>query len=133
MALCFRVILAKNMVTPKFDGINQSNFEIYFEIQIYTILDTPTQLFSPVLVFQHTKTLLFETPFDLIERCRLEDERFQLSKKKIAYYMLDAFYREEKRSGAWMNNLRPKFADKLPFVINVCNFAKDPKATLLSL
>ena len=53
--------------------------------------------------------------------------------KKIAYYMLDAFYREEKRSGAWMNNLRPKFEDKLPFVINVCNFAKDPKATLLSL
>ncbi len=53
--------------------------------------------------------------------------------KKIAYYMLDAFYRDEKRSWAWMNNLRPKFGDKLPFVINVCNFTKNPNASLLSL
>ena len=53
--------------------------------------------------------------------------------KQVAYYMLDSFYREEKRSGAWMNNLRPKFGDKLPFVINVCNFTKDKNATLLSL
>ncbi len=53
--------------------------------------------------------------------------------KKIAYYMLDSFYREEKRSGAWMNNLRVKFWDKLPFIINVCNFTKWKNETLLSL
>jgi len=53
--------------------------------------------------------------------------------KKIAYYMLDSFYREEKRSGAWMNNLRSKFGDKLPLIINVCNFTKWENETLLSL
>ena len=47
--------------------------------------------------------------------------------------MLDSFYREEKRSGAWMNNLRAKFEDKLPFIINVCNFTKGKNETLLSL
>ncbi len=53
--------------------------------------------------------------------------------KKIAYYMLDAFYGEEKRSGAWADNLRPKFGEKLPFIINVCNFTKEKGASLLSL
>jgi Zn-dependent oligopeptidase len=51
----------------------------------------------------------------------------------IAYYLLDAFYREEKRSGAWADNIRPKYQKKLPFVINVCNFPKDSECSLLSL
>lgn len=55
---------------------------------------------------------------------------------KIAYYFLDAFYRKEKRGGAWADNLREKsfykWSNKLPVVINCCNFLKSD-ITLLSM
>lgn len=41
----------------------------------------------------------------------------------LSYYFLDAFYRPEKRSGAWANNIRPRFAWSLPVMLNVCNFS----------
>ncbi|MDD3646766.1 MAG: M3 family metallopeptidase [Candidatus Gracilibacteria bacterium] len=59
--------------------------------------------------------------------------------KLISYYFLDAFYREEKRPGAWADNLRgrmpsppaplPKGEESstneiVPLVVNVCNFQK---------
>lgn len=56
--------------------------------------------------------------------------------QKIAYYFLDAFYRKEKRGWAWADNLREKsfykWANKLPVVINCCNFLKS-ETTLLSM
>lgn len=56
--------------------------------------------------------------------------------QKIAYYFLDAFYRKEKRGGAWADNLREKSyfggVEKLPVVINCCNFLKS-ETTLLSI
>ncbi len=53
--------------------------------------------------------------------------------KQIAYYLLDPFYRSEKRAWAWADDIRPKYKGKLPFVINVCNFTKNEDVTLLSL
>ena len=46
--------------------------------------------------------------------------------KLISYYLLDPFYRETKRPWAWADNLRSKdyINDKLPIVVNVCNFQK---------
>ena len=46
--------------------------------------------------------------------------------KLISYYFIDPFYRKEKKSWAWANNLRAKDLDKwfLPVVLNVCNFLK---------
>lgn len=50
----------------------------------------------------------------------------------ISYYLLDPFYRETKRWWAWADNLREKFNDKIPLVINVCNFQKS-EVILLSM
>lgn len=44
--------------------------------------------------------------------------------EQIAYFMLDAFYRKGKRSGAWTEILRRKSDTELPIVINVSNFSK---------
>ncbi len=56
--------------------------------------------------------------------------------EKIAYYFLDAFYRKEKRGWAWADNLREKsfykWSNKLPVVINCCNFLKSD-TTLLAM
>ena len=48
-------------------------------------------------------------------------------KKMISYYFLDAFYRPEKRSGAWANNIRTTFRWSIPVVLNVCNFTTKDK------
>ena len=45
----------------------------------------------------------------------------------ISYYFLDAFYRKNKRPWAWADNVRSKMflpTDKIPVVLNVCNFQK---------
>ena len=52
--------------------------------------------------------------------------------KLISYYFLDAFYRPEKRSGAWANNIRTTFKWSIPVVLNVCNFTP-PDENWLSL
>ncbi len=56
--------------------------------------------------------------------------------EKIAYYLLDAFYSKEKRGWAWADNLREKSnfwgIEKLPVVINCCNFLQTQE-TLLSI
>ncbi len=56
--------------------------------------------------------------------------------KLIAHYILDPFYRENKRSGAWANTLRPKVANnnkRVPLTVNVASVLKDKdtKSTLL--
>lgn len=57
--------------------------------------------------------------------------------KTIAYYFLDPFYRKEKRWGAWADSLREKSnfgrSNKLPIVVNVCNFQKSEGRTLLNM
>ena len=62
--------------------------------------------------------------------------------KLISYYMLDPFYKPEKRGGAWADNIRNKFNWRIPIIVNVCNFqapsipdSKDKKSkiALLSL
>lgn len=52
--------------------------------------------------------------------------------KLISYYFLDPFYRKQKRSWAWADNLREKTYEishlsikkRIPIVVNVCNFSK---------
>lgn len=51
----------------------------------------------------------------------------------ISYYLLDPFYRSEKRPGAWADNPRGRFWEKVPFIVNVCNFQKQEKNTLLTM
>ncbi len=53
--------------------------------------------------------------------------------KLISYYLLDPFYRKEKRWWAWADNIREKFEDKLSFIVNVCNFQKSDWNTLLTI
>lgn len=54
--------------------------------------------------------------------------------KLIAYYLLDPFYRQGKRPGAWAEIIRGKSAQQVPLIINVCNFQKSSSgAHLLSL
>ena len=53
--------------------------------------------------------------------------------KLISYYLLDPFYRKEKRWWAWADNLREKFLGKVPFIINVCNFQKSQGSILLTI
>lgn len=59
--------------------------------------------------------------------------------KLISYYILDPFYRPEKRSWAWADNIRNKHNWRIPIIINVCNFNppsvkyKDKKISLLSM
>lgn len=56
---------------------------------------------------------------------------YELKKDGIikAYFIGDYFYRKGKRPWAWANNLRSKFfhqwKQKLPIVVNVCNFQKN--------
>lgn len=40
----------------------------------------------------------------------------------ISYFLLDAFYRNGKRPGAWADLLRVRSKAELPIVVNVCNF-----------
>ncbi len=40
----------------------------------------------------------------------------------ISYYILDPFYRAEKRSWAWADNIRDKYKWRIPIIVNVCNF-----------
>ena len=51
----------------------------------------------------------------------------------ISYFMIDPYYRQEKRSGAWANNLRGKEKNKLPLIINVYNIQQSEWKTLLDL
>ncbi|MDD4151329.1 MAG: M3 family metallopeptidase [Candidatus Gracilibacteria bacterium] len=58
--------------------------------------------------------------------------------KFISYYMIDLFYRKEKRAGAWADNLRSKDYSgefkREPLIINCCNFQKQTESdTLLSI
>ncbi len=55
------------------------------------------------------------------------------NKKLISYYLLDPFYRNEKRPGAWADNPRSRFEEKVPFIVNVCNFQKQDGKILLSM
>ena len=59
----------------------------------------------------------------------------------ISYYFLDPYYRKEKRAWAWADIIREKtyeikaknIKNKLPIVVNVCNFQKWEKNTLLTM
>ncbi len=54
----------------------------------------------------------------------------------ISYYFLDPFYRKNKRSWAWADNLREKKyfpKTKIPIIVNVCNFQKTSWNITLSI
>jgi len=53
--------------------------------------------------------------------------------KLISYYLLDPFYRSSKRPWAWADNPRGRFGEKVPFIVNVCNFQKQNGQTLLTM
>ena len=56
--------------------------------------------------------------------------------KLISYYFYDLFYRKEKKSWAWFNDLREKYNFKwikrVSLVVNVCNFQKSTWKILLT-
>ncbi len=58
--------------------------------------------------------------------------------KFLSYYMIDLFYRKEKRAWAWADNLRSRdysgTNEREPLIINCCNFQKQTETdTLLSI
>ncbi len=58
--------------------------------------------------------------------------------KFISYYMVDLFYRKEKRAWAWADNLRSRdyswIEKREPLIINCCNFQKQTETdTLISM
>ncbi len=58
--------------------------------------------------------------------------------KFISYYMIDLFYRKEKRAWAWADNLRSRDYSwenkREPLIINCCNFQKQTETdTLISM
>lgn len=54
--------------------------------------------------------------------------------KLVSYYLLDPFYRDSKSPGAWADNTRGRFGEKIPFIVNVCNFQKqEPGKNILSM
>jgi len=54
--------------------------------------------------------------------------------KFISYFIWDYFYNENKRSGAWADELRSRFLDKKSIVVNVMGFKKSQNwKTLLTL
>jgi len=55
------------------------------------------------------------------------------NKRLISYYLLDPFYRNWKRPGAWADNPRWRFEQKIPFIVNVCNFQKQDGKILLTM
>jgi len=97
--------------------------------------------FENVLTYLHN--LVFELYWVELEQVSIEtysdDVRvYEVYKdnKLVSYYLLDPFYRETKRPWAWADNLRSKdyINDKLPIVVNVCNFQKvEGKPVLLTL
>lgn len=54
--------------------------------------------------------------------------------KLVSYYLLDPFYRDSKSPGAWADNTRERFGEKIPLIVNVCNFQKqEPWKNILSM
>ena len=69
--------------------------------------------YNNVLQYLHrfVETFLGITMKEIEVSAYNEDVRvFEVSRngQNIAYYLLDAFYRKEKRGGAWADNLREK-------------------------
>ena len=96
--------------------------------------------------FENTKNALFETVKKLydIKMNRIEVdwkyneniEVYEVYKwnKFISYFMWDFFHNENKRSGAWADELRERFSDKKSIVINNMSFVKSKNSkTLLTL
>ncbi len=53
--------------------------------------------------------------------------------KLLSYFMIDPFFRSEKRSWAWASNLIDKWHGKTPLVVNVYNLKKWDDCTLLRM
>jgi len=96
--------------------------------------------------FKNTKKVLFETVEKLywIEMKQIDvewkyEENIEVYEvykegKLISYFMWDYFYNENKRSGAWADELRDRFWDKKSIVINTMSFVKAKNwLTLLTL
>ena len=96
--------------------------------------------------FENTKNALFETVEKLydIKMTKIEvewkyNENIEIYEvykwdKFISYFMWDFFHNENKRSGAWADELRDKFGDKKSIVINNMSFVKSKNSkTLLTL
>lgn len=106
-------------------GLDEKELKKYFEYEnVKTYLFDFIQKFYGIEMKQinvktyHEDALLFEV---------------YRNEKLISYYLLDPFYRESKRPGAWADNPRGRFGAKVPFIVNVCNFQKQDWNTLLTM
>jgi len=98
--------------------------------------------------FENTKKILFDTvkklywveliplskPFPPMKKGALNNiEVYEVYKdnKFISYFIWDYFYSENKRSGAWADELRSKFKGRKNIIVNVTNFVKPKKWPLL--
>jgi len=96
--------------------------------------------------FENTKKALFDTikklynvemkPLETDWKYDKDVEVYEVYKdwKLISYFIWDYFYNENKKSGAWANDLRSKSEDRIPVVINVMGVVKSKESeTLMTL
>lgn len=106
-------------------GLDEKELKKYFEYE-----NVKTYLFDFVSQFYGME--LKQVATQMYHKDALLYEVYR-NGKLISYYLLDPFYRSEKRPGAWADNPRERFWEKVPFIVNVCNFQKQEKNTLLTM
>ncbi|MDP2090070.1 MAG: M3 family metallopeptidase [Candidatus Gracilibacteria bacterium] len=129
----------------KLDNIDSEDLAYYSRIYKEEKYDIDEKELKQYFELENTLTYLHNLSkefygIELIEiDSNLEDTRiYEVYKDSvlISYYFLDAFYRKNKRPGAWADNLREKEyfpKTKLPIIVNVCNFQKTPGKITLSM
>lgn len=106
-------------------GLDEKELKKYFEYE-----NVKTYLFDFVSQFYGMELKQIDTQTYHKDALLYEVYR---NGKLISYYLLDPFYRSEKRPGAWADNPRGRFEQKVPFIVNVCNFQKQDGKTLLTM
>ncbi len=106
-------------------GLDEKELKKYFEYE-----NVKTYLFDFVSQFYGME--LKQVATQMYHKDALLYEVYR-NGKLISYYLLDPFYRSEKRPGAWADNPRGRFEQKVPFIVNVCNFQKQDWKILLTI
>lgn len=117
------------LIKEKYD-IDPKEIKKYFKYEnvMEYIFDFANKFYS--LEFKEIKIPVYNDEVKVFEVYK--------NNKFISYYMIDFFYRKEKRAWAWADNLRSRDYSRKekrePLIINCCNFQKQTDSdTLLSM
>lgn len=117
------------LIKEKYE-IDEKEIKKYFKLEnvLAYLFDFVSKFYS--LELKEIKTPVYNDDVKVFEVWR--------KWKFISYYMIDLFYRKEKRAWAWADNLRSRDYSKEfkrePLIINCCNFQKQTETdTLISM